>query len=299
MRFLLPAILTALLIPCAPGHGEDEYPVPHGEEDAHLHHEREGGPSYVLHFSPPSREQIAMRMMIRHLLLVHYDANHDQQLDGHERHRLVEDARGARQRHAQDFIRRFDADEDGHLSPSEHEALRHAMETRRRAMEEAPAFLPHAEHEKPHPHRGHHPHMGKRQRLITFMVQQLIMDEYDADRDGQLDREENAHLRADGAWLYETREAELLSHYDEDRDGVLSEDELHTAFDALFPYPHSPHAEGGAHLPLPPPPHHHRRGSLNRLLDTHFDIDILLHLAHPQAESGPRQPCAPSTPSEN
>ncbi len=289
MNHLLPSLLLATLPLCATGHESVEPPCsPEAGEAAPG--ALSAQPPHTRHFCPPSREQVAMRMMIRHLLLENYDADHDLHLNAHERHHLMEDARASRHRRALAFIRPFDEDGDGHLTPEEHEAMRRAMaEQRRAATEETGAHLPPPAH------------MGKQERLIAFMVQQLIMDAYDADRNGHLDRAESDHLRADGAWLYELRKAELLSFYDANQDGTLSEDELHAALDELMPHPHPAprHAQDGAFMPPPPPPPPHRSGPINRLLDTHFDIDILLHLAHPQEEGSPQPPCNPSTPSTN
>ncbi len=246
---------------------------------------------------PPCREQLAMRMMIRKLLLDRYDTNHDQLLDGAERERLLEDARQERRQQALTFIRRFDTDGDGMLTPEERTAMQHAMEERRHEEGEGatPAATPppppparHAERQSPRGRRHHAPRhprppMGKEGRLIAFMVRQLTMDAYDADLNRHLDTQESARLREDGAALYQAREAALLSRYDSDADGSLSETELQAALTELFPRPPHPHRAGDAVPPPPPPPHrpHPGHGSIHDLLDTHFDIDILINLAHP------------------
>ncbi len=235
-----------------------------------------------------------MRMMVRKLLLDRYDTNHDLMLDGGERHALMDDARAARRQRALAFIHRFDTDGDGHLNPGEHAAFHEEME-RRHGGNAAP----------PPPHHGHQPPpppMDREGRLIALLVHQLAMAAYDSDTDGQLNQKESIRLREDGLKLYQARKAALLSHYDSNQDGELNEAELHVAWYESqppppfgeAPPPPPPHAE----LPPPccaPPPHH---GAINHLIDTHFDIDILLHLASPcgeQPDSPP--PCSPSTPS--
>ncbi len=285
-----------------------------------------GTPPRAFAVRPPSREQVAMRMMVRQLLLDRYDTNHNLHLDSEERRRLMADADSARRQSALDFIRRFDADADGKLSPEERAAMQQAMEDRRHADRKAgqesagtaetpPPAPPHHRVGKRGPRAGHRPpHMGKEGRLVAFTIQRLTMDAYDADKNGILDTEESARLREDGAQLYRAREAELLSLYDADGNGWLSEAELQAALAERLPRrqlpPHAagaippapPHAEA-AEPPTPPRPHGQgpaRRGGLiHRLLDTHFDIDILLHLATPQAEGDETLPCKPSTPSAN
>ncbi len=293
MKYTLPTILLATLPLCAV---EEQPPAP-------------CPPAQRVHaFRPPSREQVAMRMMVRQLLLDRYDSNQDAELDADERRRLMEDAQAARKQQALAFVRRFDADGDGKLTPEESETMQQAMEERRHAQaegEEPAQPQPRAgkrgqHHSQPRGHRPPHPRMGKESRVVAFMVQQLTMDAYDADKNGHLDREESDRLREDGARLYQAREAELLSRYDADKDGALTKDELRAALDELLPRrpEPAPRAKGS-----PPPPRHHGRGHgrnpINRLLDTHFDVDILLNLAHPQAAANAPAPCSPSTPSAN
>ncbi len=253
---------------------------------------------------PPTREQIAMRIMVRQLLLNRYDTDRDSRLDEEERHRLMADAHAARKQQAIAFIRRFDADGDGKLSPEERAAMKQDMEERHRA-DAAAKDAPHDPHPRvgkrgsrggrPHGPRPPHPDMSETGRLIALLTRQLTMDAYDADKNGILDTEESARLQEYGAALYRARESELLSLHDTDKDGKLSEVEFHAAVETLRPRPpHAPHAEGAT-----PPPRPHKHAPIKRLLDTHFDIDILVNLARPQAGETNTPPCAPSTPSTN
>ncbi len=277
-----------------------------------------------------------MQMMIRRLLLDRYDADKDGQLNGEERHRLKEDAEAARREQALAFIKRFDADGDGKLNRDERKAMKQEMEQRRTeqgdkhpgAEDEIPPAPqpPAAEEGAPpppqqarehragrfHDHPGGrrhqrqhrpHPQMGRDGQLVSFMVRQLIMAAYDADGNGQLDTTESGRLREDGEKLYEAREAELLAEHDTDKDGKLSLSELKAALEARRPRkPEAREAapEGDSAAGKRPRPWRgHRRSPINRLLDTHFDADILLHLARPQAEGGEDSPtptpCEPST----
>ncbi len=264
-----------------------------------------GMPPRVHAAQAPSREQIAMRIMVRQLLLNRYDENQDGKVEGEEHHQLMTDAHAARKQQALSFVRRFDADGDGKLSPEERAAMQQAMQERREAAKGAERPRPphpHAGKRPPHGGRHHgarppHPHMGEKGRLIALLTHHLTMDAYDADKNGILDTTESARLREDGAALYRAREAELLSLHDTDKDGKLSEAEFRAAVDKFLPHPpHSPQAKGEA---PPPPPHPHRHTPIKRLLDTHFDIDILAKLACPEAGETNTPPCAPSTPSTN
>ncbi len=109
------------------------------------------------------------------------------------------------------------------------------------------------------------------------MTQQLIMAAYDTDKNGRLDKKESEKLKEDGKWLLQARREALLEQYDADGDGKLSEKELDAAIDATGLRPKAPSGD----TPPPPPPAH----AVDRLLDTHFDLDILLHLAFPQGKS--------------
>ncbi len=256
----------------------------------------------------PSREQVAMRMMVRKLLLDRYDANADLELDADERRSLMEDADKARKQQAVAFIRRFDTDGDGKLAPAEREAMKQALAARRPEGAEPPA----AERPRPprpskaengrRPHGHRSPHMGKDGRMVAFMVQQLTMDAYDADKNGILDTQESARLKQDGAELYAAREAELLERFDSDGDGRLSESELMAARLALRPEreharrPRHERQQAGNRPDGPPRPWHRGKGSIQHLLDTHFDVDIIMNLARPQGGEAPCPPCNATTP---
>ncbi len=300
--FPLALFLTALPLAAA----GDEVAMPHFTPGAEM-----GAPGHrpPHHLRPAGREQVSMRMMVRKLLLDRYDANLDLELDADERRQLMEHACDARKQQAVAFIRQFDADGDGQLSAEERAEMKLRLSERNREKAEGEELPP------PHQHRMHgrksdrrhhaprppRPHMDKNGRMMAFMVQQLTMEAYDADRNGVLDTEESTRLREDGARLYNAREAELLSLYDADKSGSLSETELQTALHACFPRPqgHHPHPMRGATPPpppphqaedMPPPPPPGRRAAFSHLLDTHFDIDILLNLAHPQGEGTPTTP---------
>ncbi len=291
MKQLLPVILLACL-PCTMA---DERPTPPAGPQPRAM-QRPHAPQWARRFRPPSREQVAMRMMVRQLLLTRYDVDKDLELNDEERHQLMADAEAARKQQAQAFIRRFDVDGDGLLSPEEHKALQKALKERRNHKNDGPG-KPQAQADTPPPprardggyrgkraHRPRRPHMGKEGRMVALMVQQLTMDAYDADKNGILDTAESARLREDGAKLYAAREAELLARFDRDQDGRLSDAELESAQQELFPRPKLLPAPGEVDKPQgtqgkPRPP---RRGPLNRLLDTHFDLDILMNLARPR-----------------
>jgi len=301
---------------------------------------------------PPTRQQIALRMMVRQLLLQQYDLDQDQHLNEEERSALLRDAREAMQKQAADIARRFDQDGDGRLNAEERARMRKSLSCPPPAPGDSFSshMAPPPQGETPPGRRAPRWHaMDRPARTVAFMAQQLIMAAYDANHNGQLDPDERARFAEDGKKLYDSREAALLSQYDTDGDGHLSDEELEAALHALLPpcperrrgrqergsapagrphgcqegrytpgrpdrpqhsgmnpegTPEEPPATGdfregrnreqgfgrgrGArphgNPPRPhgnPPPH---RRALERMLDPHFDVDILLHLAHPEQE---------------
>ncbi len=281
-------------------------------------------------FRAPGREQVAMRMMLRQLLLNRYDANQDGELDEAERRQLMQDAQAARKQQAIEFARQFDTDGDGKLDRNEREAMKKAVEQLRAEHKAAqPADEPEAaegQHPRPRegarhgwnkrPHarrdgqRRHHgqprPQMDHEGQMSAMMLRQLTMDAYDADKDGQLDQSESDRLKADGEKMYDDREAALKEQYDADKDGSISREELRAAMQALFPRPEAKEGEPRRNRPHAQHRPRRQRDGLHYLLDTHFDADILFKLAQPQEAGAAAEgtapatpPCAPSTPSAN
>lgn len=232
-----------------------------------------------------------MRMMVRKLMLDLYDLNRDHILDPGERLKLLEDAERSKRECALRLAERFDHDQDGRLSPEEEEALRAHVEERWKSRKELPDLIkepegslctvplpppphhhccPGCRSKAPHPHRKAPPSFPKEAKLIAFISGHLIMAAYDDNGDGILDESESRKLTEDGQWLYDMREKALLDAYDENRDGFISRDELkHALLTILFP-------DAAA------PDHDHKRPPLtplDRMLDTRFDADILLHLS--------------------
>ncbi len=119
-------------------------------------------------------------------VLEKYDANKNGQLDADEKADFERDREARRA----EFIKRFDKDGDGQLNEAEKEAAR-------------------AEY----PRMGHGRH-GRE-------MHGRMLEKYDANKNGQLDPEENAAFERDR----EARHAEMLKRFDNDGDGKLSESE--------------------------------------------------------------------------
>lgn len=232
-----------------------------------------------------------MRMIVRKLMLDLYDLDRNHVLDREERRNLLDDAKRSKRECALRLAERFDTDKDGILGPDGEKALRAYVEERRKTKHGLPDFsrqpegdlctvpLPPPPHHRycpeckcmaPHPHPHRPNSLSQEAQLVAFISRHLIMAAYDTNNDGILDKSESRQLGEDGQWLYAMREKALLNTYDTNRDGHISRDELKTALESMFiPNPDEP--ERGRERPPQTP--------LDRMLDTQFDADILLHLS--------------------
>lgn len=255
-------ISTALFICCAPFVAQTEQ------------HDTPAPP-------PPPRHQhvtpdeLALRMLVRHLVLQRYDADKNGHLDRAERENLRQETREALHRQATAVAAKFDHDKDGMLSPEEREEMRHSFRHHKKHQEGRP-MSPHPRADKHDdkpgkPYRKHRGHrrMGKFAREMAFISHRLMLQEYDADTSGQLEEQEMTLCRQDAAKLYDRRKNELLKRFDADQDGQLSEEEYNYARAELVP---------------PPSPEKKRP---RRSLEMGEDLTILRHLSHPE--------CSPST----
>lgn len=232
-----------------------------------------------------------MRMIVRKLMLDLYDLDRNHNLDPEERQKLLNDAEHSKQECALKLAERFDTDQDGILNSREEEALRAYVQESRKTKRGLPELnkqpegslctipLPPPPHHRycpeckrmaahPHPHEPHP--LSREAKLIAFISGHLIMAAYDTNQDGILDETESRRLTEDGQWLYSMREKALLDTYDTDRDGHISRDELKRALETMFLT--NPGSPGSRHKRPPLTP-------LDRMLDTRFDADILLHLS--------------------
>lgn len=253
-----------------------------------------GAEGYVLGFRVrlPSQAQIATRMMVRKLMLDLYDRDRNHELDQDERRALLDDAERTKRDYAMELAQRFDADRDGELSPEEATALQsyvrerlrsnRAIELIRQAPEGSLCMIPlppppgcrpspvDGVMEAPMPDREH---LTREGRLVALIVGHLTLAAYDSNEDGFMDEHESRQLCEDGKWLYAMREKALMEAYDRNRDGRIDQQELRTALEEMIS------ADGDEHE------RRQRRAqktTLDRMLDTHFDVDILLHLSQQQ-----------------
>lgn len=79
----------------------------------------------------PGLECLQVTLLIRQMVLDRYDSTGTGILSDQDKARLVEDARVARREARKAFLRQFDKDGDGRLSPEEYRAFRKHVEKRR------------------------------------------------------------------------------------------------------------------------------------------------------------------------
>ena len=76
----------------------------------------------------PGLECLQVTLLIRQMVLDRYDSTGTGILSEQDKARLVEDARSARREARKAFLRKFDKDGDGRLSPEEYRAFREHVE---------------------------------------------------------------------------------------------------------------------------------------------------------------------------
>ena len=242
---------TALLLCCAPlvvAQGElAERPTPPARR---THAQQQAKP-----------EQIALRLLVRHLQLQRYDANQDGRIDREEMELMHQEAEQALKKQAVDLAAKFDLDKDGKLSPEEREAMRSSFSKKQeKTASNKPGHQPRpakpgmmerrwkpqpqaadeveATPQRPRKHRrSQRPHMNKMAREMAYISHQLMLQAYDKDGSGQLEEQEMKVCRQDAQVLYNQRKADLLSRFDADQDGTISPDEYKAAMESMRPAP--------------------------------------------------------------
>lgn len=179
------------------------------------------------------QERLQVTLLIRQMVLDRYDSTGTGVLSEEDKARLVGDARAARQEARKKFMMQFDKDGDGKLSPEEYKAFRaHVEKCRAPRPRELSAA---SRHEGPPP-----PPPGKASVVLLvevrtsaqkrFMVapglflltRNMLLEKYDANRNGRIDPEEHAAIMKDAAALYQATLKEMMDLYDLDQDGTLS-----------------------------------------------------------------------------
>ena len=178
------------------------------------------------------------------MVLDRYDSTGTGILSEQDKARLVEDARSARREARKAFLRKFDKDGDGRLSPEEYRAFREHVEKRRgvRRPDAGPdkrdgiPFYPPAERKEipppPPPAEGGKVPMveirtvGRKRFMVApglfLLTRNMLLQNYDANGNGRIDPEEHAVVMKDAAALYQAKMKEMMELYDLDQDGVLS-----------------------------------------------------------------------------
>lgn len=182
----------------------------------------------------PGLECLQVTLLIRQMVLDHYDSTGTGMLSEQEKARLVEDARAARREARKKFLRQFDKDGDGKLSPEEYKAFREHVEKRRgsRRPDAAPDKRSDMPPPPPPPGKGREMPMveirtaGQKRFMVApglfLLTRNMLMQKYDANGNGRIDPEEHAAVMKDAAALYQARMKEMMELYDLDQDGVLS-----------------------------------------------------------------------------
>lgn len=253
MSFLNP---IATLLCCIPFVAHGEHPTPASSPEQIAQH--------APHNACTKPEQLALRMLVRSLLMQHYDANHDGILNREELSAIRQETRAHLGQHAKKLAQRFDRDKDGKLSQQERDEMR-------QSFSHAPQSASQKEHRHHHrgAHRRHHHRMGKMARAMAYTSHQLLLRAYDQDKSGQLEEQEMAHCRQDAHKMFRVRQAALLSRFDTNHDNTLTEEEYQAALKQLIPQ----EAENTGTTP-----HQHKRRRLPYPLSE--NVTILYFLSH-------------------
>lgn len=189
-------------------------------------------------------ECLQVTLLIRQMVLDRYDSTGTGVLSEQDKIRLVEDARAARREAGKKFLRQFDKNGDGRLSPEEYKAFREYVAKRRgaRRLESAPGGRSHM----PPPPPGGGPEMpppppagegvemplveirtvGQKRFMVApglfLLTRNMLIQKYDADGNGRIGPEEHAVVMKDAVALYQARMKEMMELYDLDQDGALS-----------------------------------------------------------------------------
>ncbi len=141
-----------------------------------------------------------------------FDANKDGQLDEQEKAAMKADFEARRAEMQKKSLEKFDANKDGQLDEQEKEAMKAEFKGRRDGKGHGPRA-----HKGPRHHKGHGADKGD--------MHKHMMEKFDANKDGQLDEQEKAAMKAD----FEARHAEMqkkcLEKFDANKDGQLDEQE--------------------------------------------------------------------------
>ncbi len=169
---------------------------------------------------------VPMTLLLRQLILDKYGSEGCDSLTDEQKAQLRKDAREARKKARREFAKHFDKDGDGKYSPEEFRKLRERSKA------------PFPRNGLPS-HRGRYGQddssqsamidvrtSGKKQFRVApglmLLTRNLLLEKYDANKNGFLDPTEREMVRKDAQALYRELWQSLLDTYDVDQDGQLS-----------------------------------------------------------------------------
>ncbi len=185
----------------------------------------------------PRNDRIKYLLLSREILLEKYYLDKDGVLNEEEKKALLKDADKAHQEAQKHFMKRFDKDNDGKLSEQEAEEMKKFLQRERspKRPEQGPeggqAASPAPPDARPMEgaRRGVVRHLGRKSYRVRpsvfLLMQSLIIERYDKNRNGMLEPEEYALLDQEAEALFTVKKQELLARYDANKDGVLDDNE--------------------------------------------------------------------------
>lgn len=191
--------------------------------------------------TPEHRQHLARTLLVRQLILNKYDQDKDGQLNDAERAAFKLDAQKARRQAAERFKNRCDTNKDGKISPEEREAAQQGRHKRHSKGGEVtppcaapdvgcpPERVIKADGEKKASPEKKATCRKPRITPLFLMAQQLLLEQFDANKNGRIDLDEHQKLQAQSDVLFDECRAKLLVKYDLNHDHSLSADEIRKA----------------------------------------------------------------------
>lgn len=195
--------------------------------------------------TPEYRQHLARTLLVRQLILNKYDHDKDGQLNDEERAAFKLDAQKARCQAAERFKKRCDINKDGKISPEERAEAQ--QRPHRRCLQKGQA-MPHdsapdvgaplmpppppdVDQKAPEPEKvkNRHPRMTP----LFLMTHKLLLEQFDANKNGRIDLEEHQKLQAQADVLFDRCRVKLLLKYDLNNDHSLSADEIRKAKESM------------------------------------------------------------------
>ncbi|OCA04008.1 EF-hand domain-containing protein [Akkermansia glycaniphila] len=211
-------------------------------------------------------EHIALSLFMRQLILDKYDTDGDGILNDDERKTLLADADKVRDEARRRFISQFDRNKDGKLDAQEQAELKKALSHQHKR---------HQRRGQPHP-GGPPPPPNSSGRnepppppALYILAQKLLLEKFDANRNGKLEPEEFTIIRQEADKLLQAHRATLLKRFDTDQNGSLDKTETENARRTLI-QERELHREIDTSAKQP--------DEIDLFLDARYDMDILLSL---------------------